>query len=213
MWHLIKTKQKHSSCVFVDVSKLQLPSCCSCSICTVTFERSIHVVPDTDPTVSEGWKKGGAAVSVVCAALTAHSTADLACHESDLLKWIRQEVVWFQEVKSAERQQLKGDADVAVVVEPFQHLYTVAGKKKRVHQFIATKNMISVKINYQNYRRLTIYGVGLFHWFSPTHWFPVWQYFCISLGSLWSSRQFDVLLCGFKYSIKKTPHLSHWLNF
>lgn len=68
--------------------------------------------------------------------------------------------------------------------------------------------MISVKINYQNYRRLTIYGVGLFHWFSPTHWFPVWQYFCIFLGSLWSSRQFDVLLCGFKYSIQK-PHTFH----
>lgn len=39
--------------------------------------------------------------------LTADSVADLAGHVSDLVDWVRQEVVCFQEVKGAERQQLE----------------------------------------------------------------------------------------------------------
>lgn len=57
--------------------------------------------------------------------LTADSVADLLGHVSDLVNGIRQEVVCFQEVKGAERQQLKRDARVTVVVKPVQHLHTV----------------------------------------------------------------------------------------
>lgn len=57
--------------------------------------------------------------------------ADLAGHVSDLVNGIRQEVVCFQEVEGAERQQLKTDAHVAAVVEPVQHLHTVTDGKGR----------------------------------------------------------------------------------
>ena len=57
--------------------------------------------------------------------LTADSVADLVGHVSDLVHGIRQEVVCFQEVKGAEREQLERDAHVAVVVKPVQHLHTV----------------------------------------------------------------------------------------
>lgn len=50
---------------------------------------------------------------------------------SDLVNGIRQEVVCFQEVEGAERQQLKTDAHVAAVVEPVQHLHTVTDGKGR----------------------------------------------------------------------------------
>lgn len=64
--------------------------------------------------------------------LTADSVADLVGHVSDLVNGIRQVVVCFHEVKGAERQQLKRDANVAVVVKPVQHLHTVTdGKRNR----------------------------------------------------------------------------------
>lgn len=63
--------------------------------------------------------------------LTSDSVADLVGHVSDLVKWIRQEVVCLQEVKGAERQQLKWDAHVAIVVKPVKHLHTVADGKQR----------------------------------------------------------------------------------
>lgn len=53
------------------------------------------------------------------------SVADLEGHVSDVVNGIRQEVVCFQKVKGAERQQLKGDAHMAVVVKPVKHLNTV----------------------------------------------------------------------------------------
>lgn len=62
--------------------------------------------------------------------LTADSVADLLGHVSDLVNGIRQEVVCFQEVKGAERQQLKRDAHVAVVVKPVQHLHTVTDGRR-----------------------------------------------------------------------------------
>lgn len=62
--------------------------------------------------------------------LTADSVADLVGHVSDLVNWIRQEVVCFQEVKSAERQQLKRDAHMTVVVKPVQHLHTVTDRRR-----------------------------------------------------------------------------------
>lgn len=66
------------------------------------------------------------------AGLTADGVADLLGHVSDLVHGVRQEVVGFQEVKRAERQQLERDAHVAVVVKPVQHLHTVAdGKRDR----------------------------------------------------------------------------------
>lgn len=52
---------------------------------------------------------------------------NLLGHVSDLVNRIRQEAVCLQEVKGAERQQLEGDAHVAVEVEPVQHLHTVSG--------------------------------------------------------------------------------------
>lgn len=63
--------------------------------------------------------------------LTADSEADLLGHVSDLVNWIRQEVVCLQEVKGAERQQLKGDEHVAVVVKPVQHLHAVADGRRK----------------------------------------------------------------------------------
>lgn len=63
--------------------------------------------------------------------LTADSVADLVGHVSDLVKWIRQEVVCLQEVKGAERQQLEWDAHVSVVVEPVEHLHAVTDRKQR----------------------------------------------------------------------------------
>lgn len=62
--------------------------------------------------------------------LTADSVADLVGHVPDLVNGIRQEVVCLQEVKGAERQQLKRDAHVAVVVKPVQHLHTVTGRRR-----------------------------------------------------------------------------------
>lgn len=63
--------------------------------------------------------------------LTADRVADLVGHVSDLVNGIRQEVVCFQEVEGAERQQLKADAHVAAVVKPVQHLHAVADGKIR----------------------------------------------------------------------------------
>lgn len=71
-------------------------------------------------------------VGLMHVGLTADGVADLLGHVSDLVHGIRQEVVCFQEVKRAERQQLERDAHVAVVVKPVQHLHTVAdGKRDR----------------------------------------------------------------------------------
>lgn len=64
--------------------------------------------------------------------LTADSVADLEGHVSDLVNGIRQEVVFFQEVKGAERQQLKRDAHVAVVVKPIEHLHTVTDGRRNI---------------------------------------------------------------------------------
>ena len=63
--------------------------------------------------------------------LTVDSMADLVGHVSDLVNGIRQEVVCFQEVKSAEGQQLKRDAYMTIVVKPVQHLHTVSDGKKQ----------------------------------------------------------------------------------
>lgn len=58
--------------------------------------------------------------------LTAHRLADLLGHVLDLAEGVRQEAVGLQEVKGAEGEQLKGDANVTVEVEPVQHLHAVA---------------------------------------------------------------------------------------
>lgn len=47
---------------------------------------------------------------------------------SDLADGVGQVVVLLQKVEGAESQQLKGDAHVAVVVEPVIHLNTQAGE-------------------------------------------------------------------------------------
>lgn len=62
--------------------------------------------------------------------LTAHRLADLLGHVSDLAQGVRQEAVGLQEVKGAEGEQLEGDANVAVEVEPVQHLHAVADGNK-----------------------------------------------------------------------------------
>lgn len=64
------------------------------------------------------------------AGLTADGVADLLGHVSDLVNRIGQEVVCFQEVKGADRQQLKGDAHVSTEMEPAQHLHAVADGRR-----------------------------------------------------------------------------------
>lgn len=80
-------------------------------------------------TVITDRQRGYHRAGVMHTGLTADGVEDLMGHVSDLLNGIRQEVVCFQEVKRAERQQLKGDAHMAVVVEPVQHLHTVPDGK------------------------------------------------------------------------------------
>lgn len=71
--------------------------------------------------------------------LTSDSVANLVGHASDLVNGIRQEIVCFQEVKGAERQQLERDAHVAVVVKPVQHLHTVTdGERNKDEDKIET---------------------------------------------------------------------------
>lgn len=70
-------------------------------------------------------------MGVVRVGLTEDSVADLLGHVSDLVEGIRQEAVCLQEVEGAEGEQLEGDANVAVVAEPFQHLHAVADGEKK----------------------------------------------------------------------------------
>lgn len=82
----------------------------------------------TDNYVKNRGKRSMKAQSEWCTVgLTTDSVTDLLGHVSDLVNRIRQEAVCLQEVKGAERQQLEGDAHVAVEVEPVQHLHTVSG--------------------------------------------------------------------------------------
>lgn len=68
--------------------------------------------------------------------LTADSVADLLGHVSDLVEGIRQEAVCLQEVEGAEGEQLEGDANVAVVVEPVQHLDAVADGERKDYEIM-----------------------------------------------------------------------------
>ena len=61
-------------------------------------------------------------VVVPRATLTLDGEAELVCHVPDLADGVREVVVLLQEVEGAQCQQLKGDAHVAVVVEPVKHL-------------------------------------------------------------------------------------------
>lgn len=70
-------------------------------------------------------------MDVVSVGLTADGVADLLGHVSDLVEGIRQEAVCLQEVEGAEGEQLEGDANVAVVVEPVQHLHAVAEREQK----------------------------------------------------------------------------------
>lgn len=80
--------------------------------------------------------------------LTAHRLADLLGHVLDLAQGVRQEAVGLQEVKGAEGEQLKGDADVTVEVEPVQHLHAVAdGKEKERKNSKAKKKKSRRKIS------------------------------------------------------------------
>lgn len=74
--------------------------------------------------------------------LTADGSDDLEGHVSDLLHTEGQEVVLLQDLRGAESQQLKDDADVAAVLEPVQHPHTGAGKRQRtaVRQERATRD-------------------------------------------------------------------------
>lgn len=78
------------------------------------------------------WRRRGEG-KAMHAGLTADGVADLLGHVSDLVNRIRQEVVCFQEVKGADRQQLKGDAHVSAQIEPVQHLHAVADGR-RAHE-------------------------------------------------------------------------------
>lgn len=60
----------------------------------------------------------------MCPLLTSHSLDDLVCHVPDMLYGERLEVVFLEEIIGAEAEQLKGDTNVAVIIEPVQHVYT-----------------------------------------------------------------------------------------
>lgn len=111
-------------------------------------------------------KKQIGTVSVMHIGLTADSAADLVGHVSDLVNRIRQEVVCFQEVKGAERQQLEGDAHVAVVVKPVQHLHTVTDGRRDT-----ALNCIRQKIPKfsPNHKLLTVCWLDLSRLSSPAH--------------------------------------------
>lgn len=82
--------------------------------------------------------------------LTADSVADLLGHVSDLVEGIRQETVCLQEVEGAEGEQLEGDANVAIVVEPVQHLHTVADGQKKKTMKVCTRQDKSIAVIGQN---------------------------------------------------------------
>lgn len=64
--------------------------------------------------ISDLFARGGAADTW----LTADSSEDLEGHVSDLFHAEWQEVVLLEELKGAETQQLKHDADVTFVIKP-----------------------------------------------------------------------------------------------
>lgn len=64
------------------------------------------------------------------AVLTSHSSDYLVRHVPDVIDGKRLEVVLFEEIIGAEAQQLKGNANVAVVVEPVQHVNTSTEERK-----------------------------------------------------------------------------------
>lgn len=63
--------------------------------------------------------------------LTFDSQADLIGHVSHLADGVGQVIVFFEEVESAESQQLKTDTHMAVIVEPVKHLHTQAENEEK----------------------------------------------------------------------------------
>lgn len=91
--------------------------------------------------------------------LTLDSQTDLVGHVSDLANGVRQVVVLFEEIEGAEREQLKGDAHVTVVVEPVVHLHAQAARQTaRAH---ARTSMLDHRWRHRaSEPRLTIYFRG-----------------------------------------------------
>jgi len=56
--------------------------------------------------------------------LTFDSQAKLVCHMTDLADGVGQVIVFFEEIKSTESQELKTDTHMAMIVEPVKHLHT-----------------------------------------------------------------------------------------
>lgn len=67
----------------------------------------------------------------MCPLLTSHSLDDLVRHVPDVFYGERLEVVFLEEIIGAEAEQLKGDTNVAVVIEPVQHVHTSTKGEER----------------------------------------------------------------------------------
>lgn len=66
-----------------------------------------------------------------CLVLTSNSSDDLVCHVSDMFNGERLEVVLLEEIIGAEAKQLKGNANVTMVVKPVQHVHTCTKGEER----------------------------------------------------------------------------------
>lgn len=62
-------------------------------------------------------------------ALTPEGMAELVGHVPDVGEGVRLEVVLLQELEGVLAQELKGDAHVAMEVEPVRHQHTQAGER------------------------------------------------------------------------------------
>lgn len=75
--------------------------------------------------------------------LTVHRFANLICHLSNVVQPKWQKAVLFNEVIGTESQQLKNNADMAVMLKPFQHLDTATVESRKIQ--ISTVSYIMLR--------------------------------------------------------------------
>lgn len=90
----------------------------------------------------------------VCLLLTSHSLDDLVRHVSDLFDWKWLKVILLKEIVSAEAEQLKGNADVAVVVKPIENLHTRPGEQAQLRAQFSVRGVRLDAINVEEHKRL-----------------------------------------------------------
>lgn len=69
--------------------------------------------------------------SLLECSLTFDSQADLVGHMTHLADGVGQVIVFFEEIKSTESQELKTDTHMAMIVEPVKHLHTQTKNRER----------------------------------------------------------------------------------